>query len=405
MAGSFSFTSPIALNAIRGELPDGLKLHEILDFNKKLSLAVGIKDLPDLGQIPLPIDRISIRPFKLIISQIDQAALGLRKGITAAGTLYFDDSAISDVEVVLQKNGGVICKSWISPFYLGPVCLTGDGRDGKAGTSDDGSIFNFEYNPQPTDGSTPLQQCYINARATILGAPFTVFLDLKKDGGSGKFFGDLNGFQCDFSVSGKGIGLKKNADPNADISVVGTFRQSFSDKVVRAVSDKVSGNSEVSLAINTVGGTLFAVKSVSFSESLNDINSGKIEKLSVTACTFEKSIAVSVDNFDLMGSGFNNLVDKLAENVISIAESFMGDFGNFAKQAISRVAKEADEVFKKSADVIGVDNAANYASDRIKDSIETAQRTVGDISNATENAVNQAVDNLNKVWNGINNVF
>lgn len=423
LGGALSFTSPVALSALKCSLNRDLGLGDLVKLHSILAkLAFPKMKLPDLKVINLPLVDLKVRDPYFCIAEQDIEALNIRAGITCSGTLALGATDLGACSFWMNAEKGIQCKGWISPFKLGPLALSGAGPDKKDNTSDDCAVIDLEYHPLPTPPYDLQQHCYISARADIGKIPLDALLEINKESLRLNLNGDF-GSSLRLMLTATGdSSLLKDLTKGASLQCEGKATSDFIDRLENAVVEKAGNDPIVKTAVSLLGNAILKIRSITFRGSLGEIAKGELPNLEIKGAIFGMSFSISDSMMIPASDLLSRLVSKISDRVIAVAKDLVNDpiafIGNAAKEVIKLgedVSSELVKAFKQSPEQTWKDTqeSAKKAAEEAKKVAEVgakvAAETVSEVVSKAENIaknVAKTMENIAKgAWDTISGWF
>ncbi|HNV70842.1 MAG TPA: hypothetical protein PKO06_14165, partial [Candidatus Ozemobacteraceae bacterium] len=413
LTGALSFTSPVALSALRCKLSRVLSLGDLIEIQGILMKNVFPKmPLPSLSAISLPIDELKVKDPEFCIAEVDVPPLGIQKGITVKGTLLFGAVELGGVDFWMLADKGVRCKAWVKRFKIGDLTVSGAGADKKDFTADDSPIIDLEYWPATQPPYTLKQHCYLSGRADLLGAHLKLFLDIAKDRLRLDMTGDF-GDLLQIQVKGQGEhSLLTDITKGGSLSCSGKVQTAFIETLERAIIQSVSSNAAVSAAVKVVGSCLLTIRSISVSGSLDQFAKGSLPSCSAEFAAFGQGFTISLPNIPNTGLA-NTLKTRISEKITSLAAELVKDPIAFVGKVFSNVVSLGEDVGRELVKVFGqspaetwkdaekqAEKQAEKARQAAETSIKVVSQTATDLANAAASTAKKVADTMTDIATG-----
>lgn len=413
-SGALSFSSPVAISALKFKLDRDLSLGDLIKMHGiLLKLALPKVKIPDLKLIDLPIDELKIKDPEFCISEIDIPALNIQKGLTVKGILALGATDLGGTDFWMAAEEGVRCKAWIRGFKIGDLGISGAGADKKDSTSDDGPAIDIEYWPLTKPPYTLEQRCYISGRVDILKARMNIFLDAAKDSLKVDLTGDL-GSAFNINITGKGDhSLLKDISKGGSLYCSGEAKSDFVEDVEKQVIGKVGNNDVIKAAVKLVGDSILKIRSIKVSGSLDDFAKGKLPEVKVVCSAFGMGFTVTTPAA-ISDTGLKNkLTEAIAAKVIKIAEDLVKDPLAFMDNACKSIAELGEDVGKELINTFGrspeenwknIKNEAAKKAETVKNVAESgaklAASTAKDLASNAEKIASKVADTMENIAKG-----
>jgi hypothetical protein len=341
----------------------------------------------------LPLDQIGFRDVDIAIAGKTDKDLGLMEGLTLKGKLDIIKKELGIVNIHVSKKLGITIQGSLKKLNLGPLELTGDGPDNKAGTEDDGPYV---------DAALTLSAAhfYLGGKVELLGISHEVQVVVAKSGLSFEFTDKIwKLYQANVLVAG-GLNFK---DPK--FRVKAQLRSDFFGALENSVD--VLTRDHTPAWAKAAFRNMFQVEKAGFEADLVDLKAGKSPTLSlvVSVLGMRKSFDMDYDFVDDSKS-LAKLSEKCAKMVLeelkSLGEKLLQlaeDVAVKIKEKAELAARKIEETAEKLAEVAG--EAARKAAEKVVDEVRKVAKEVvekiKDLAEKAGKAIKNALDKL-KFW-------
>jgi len=283
---------------------------------------LGTKDLlmlfKDMGgpieKIPFPEDAIGLNDVNVSFSAKADPVLKIPEGVSVKGQLFIKSTEVAHIDAVVSKARGIIMTGSAKKLELGPLVISGDGKDKKAGTDDDGAIIDIVF-PYSKDS-----HAYISGMAELFGISREIMVLMDRRG-MGFSFTDKIFNSWKSKVEVKGEVSKAHPDFQVKVVVESDLAKDMKDAVDKVTRGKTPG------FVKKIFKNMFYLRSAGFDGSLNKTIKGDIPSFWIEFAALGKKFDKKFSaNLSKPAEAVKDLAKETAKTVISRIKDFVKEY-------------------------------------------------------------------------------